>query len=171
MEYAAYLLLIIYSIMTVTILLFLLLQKAEKIFESITHLEVPTSVCKIRLDRFSPNYNFSSRYGFKDVRPLPCYKHIYPFTEEALSNICYFFDFDYADGRNPRDYIMDIAHFWLNWAEIKNPGDLFHYSYDDGAGLIRDTRFNCRVSQLRLDIFQNVIYSICDQPRNLPTIV
>lgn len=142
-----------------------------EVMRRITHLNLPSSVGKIRLDRFSPHFTQSEAFGFSGVRPLPAYQHIYPFTEAVLSRLAYFFDYDYQDGRNPDEYTRPLAAFWHKWRKVKIPGSLTITTFDDGTAEIRDTRFNRRLDQLSLDQYQAAIYKICDKPQSVQRIV
>ncbi len=137
------------------------------VMRRITHLNLPSTVAKIRLDRFSPNFTQSEAFGFTDVRPLSSYAYVYPFAEEVLSRLCYFFEYEYQDGRNPIDYTRKLASFWFKWKKVKIPCTLIYKENDDGSAEIMDTRFNRRVESVPLDKYQFGIYKICDKPRSI----
>lgn len=139
--------------------------------KAITHLEAPASVSRIRLDRFSPNHTKAAQFGFKNVTPLKPYKYLYPFDEESLSNLCYFFDYEYQDERDPNSYVSDTSRFWLEWMQVKNPGELKHFCAPDGTGKILDTRFNRKIDEVPLNRYQNAIYCLCDQPTSFTNIM
>ena len=71
----------------------------------LTHLTPPGVVAQIRLDRFSPNFEASHERGFCQVRPIPAYAHIYPFSLEDCSRLAYHFTYDW---RQPPDTGIDI---------------------------------------------------------------
>lgn len=142
-----------------------------EVMQRITHLNIPSTVGKIRLDRFSPNFTQSEAYGFSQVRPLAAYYHIYPFDEDTLSRLCYFFDYDYQDGRNPHGYTRQLALFWHRWKKVKIPGTLTHETFDDGTSEIRDTRFNRRLDTFTLDKYQTAVYKVCDKPHTITNLM
>ena len=59
----------------------------------------------IRLDRFSPNFVSAKDLGFCNVRPDRSYRLIYDEDETILSDLAYYFECDYVDGRQPLDYV------------------------------------------------------------------
>jgi ribosomal peptide maturation radical SAM protein 1 len=144
-------------------------SKILDILQAITHLPPPDGVGPIRLDRFSPNFNEARKHGFSNLRPLQPYRYIYPFDDEALSNLCYFFDFDYSDGRNPADYVDSIVGFCADWKQ-QPKGTLTHTRLGKTGARIEDTRFNRIAKRVNLDRVQNAAYEFCDVPRHVSLI-
>lgn len=59
------------------------------------HLPPPSGLSRIRLDRFSPNFNAADQIGFTNIRPFPSYSHVYPrLPKDAIEKIAYFYDYD-----------------------------------------------------------------------------
>lgn len=109
----------------------------------LVHLPPPGGCFPVRFDRYSPYFNESRKYGL-DLTPYEFYNHIYPFDEETIRDIAYYFqDKNYA-----AEYAMDmwkwisplnkeIFHWVDVWAEqdgVVNPPELFfieeHKIYD-----------------------------------------
>lgn len=65
--------------------------------KTISHLEPPIGVFRIRYDRFSPYHSNPGKYGVK-LKPYWTYQHCYPLEPEALGNLAYFFE---DDGTGP----------------------------------------------------------------------
>ena len=61
----------------------------------------PAGGGRLRLDRFSPYFDEAEANGLVNVRPSDAYRHVYPFAPAALDRLAYYFDYDYADGRDP----------------------------------------------------------------------
>ncbi|HEY0727168.1 MAG TPA: hypothetical protein VGD38_03800, partial [Pyrinomonadaceae bacterium] len=57
----------------------------------LVHLPPPTDVYPVRFDRYSPYFVKSNEYGL-DLHPLDYYSLIYPFPQEALDNLAYYFN-------------------------------------------------------------------------------
>lgn len=57
----------------------------------LTHLPPPSGVYPVRFDRFSPYFVQAEKYGL-DLRPLDYYSYIYPFDDQSLGNLAYYFD-------------------------------------------------------------------------------
>lgn len=84
---------------------------------ALTHLPPPRRVIRIRLDRFSPNFDQSAARGFANVRPAAAYDTVYPFAETDLRRLAYYFDYDYADGRDPDGYTRDLRRAVEGWRD------------------------------------------------------
>ena len=54
------------------------------------HLPPPSGVFPVRFDRYSPYFVQAAHYGL-DLHPIDYYELIYPFDEEVLSNLAYYF--------------------------------------------------------------------------------
>ena len=141
-----------------------------EILQSVTHFPAPASVAAIRMDRFSPNFEEANSRGFTNLRPMLPYRYIYPFSSEELLRLCYYFDFDYADGRRPNEYTEEIVAFWYTWREATGgKRRLQHFVLADQA-YIKDERFTRRCDRVHLDNIQNSIVIFCDTARTLEQI-
>jgi ribosomal peptide maturation radical SAM protein 1 len=140
-----------------------------QILQSVTHFPVPTSVGAIRMDRFSPNFEEANSRGFTNLRPMLPYRYIYPFSSEELLRLCYYFDFDYADGRRPDEYTQEIVAFWYTWRKATGKRRLQHFVGADQC-YIEDKRFTRRCDRVHLDNIQNTIVIFCDTARTLEQI-
>ena len=56
----------------------------------LSHLPPPTGVYPVRFDRYSPYFVKAQEYGL-DLQPLDYYSLIYPFAEEELAQLAYYF--------------------------------------------------------------------------------
>lgn len=138
--------------------------------EALTHLAPPDAVGQIRLDRFSPNYEGAASLGIENVRPLPAYQYIYPFDDEALARVCYFFEYDYRDGRNPNEYAGALQALWHEWRAAP-PGTLLLHERAGGRAVIEDTRFNRVTDSIALDPVQREVYVCCFEPRTVAAVI
>jgi ribosomal peptide maturation radical SAM protein 1 len=59
------------------------------------HLPPPWAVFRIRIDRFSPYFMQPTHYGLK-LRPKEFYRFVYPFSDETLVDLAYYFDDEHA---------------------------------------------------------------------------
>lgn len=85
----------------------------------LTHLQPPTASSPIRLDRFSPFFMRSQEFGMQRVRPTSAYYYCFPFSRRELKRLAYFFDFDYADGRQPNEYMRPVQAAIGQWWETR----------------------------------------------------
>ncbi|MBI4861023.1 MAG: RiPP maturation radical SAM protein 1 [Candidatus Riflebacteria bacterium] len=89
--------------------------ETEEVFEKyvhdmplLTHLPPPTGVQLLRFDRYSVYFNQQEEYGLK-LLPYDFYRLTYPFQEETLANIAYYF----VDS-NPRSGYFTALTKWIN---------------------------------------------------------
>jgi len=87
------------------------------------HLTAPSVVLQFRMDRFSPYFNDAAQYGLSNVRPYWSYRFAYPgLSETDLADIAYFFEFDYADGRDPRVEAQPLVQAAACWHSAQKRG-------------------------------------------------
>ena len=55
------------------------------------HLPPPWTVFKVRVDRFSPYFTRPDEYGLR-IRPKAFYNFVYPFDDDVLFDLAYYFD-------------------------------------------------------------------------------
>jgi ribosomal peptide maturation radical SAM protein 1 len=73
----------------------------------LVHLPPPSGVYPVRFDRYSPYFVKSDEYGLR-LRPLDYYSLIYPFPEDALGNMAYYF----ADTNTEAEYARAVSK-WI----------------------------------------------------------
>ncbi len=78
---------------------------------SLVHLPPPTGVYPVRFDRFSPYHTQAQQYGLK-LKPYDFYSMVYPFPEQDLENLAYFF----TDQNYDNAYIAATAK-WIGELE------------------------------------------------------
>jgi len=61
------------------------------------HLQPPTDLCRLSIDRFSPYHNAGARYGIRSIAPMPSYASVLPDCADARK-IAYHFVGDYDSG-------------------------------------------------------------------------
>lgn len=71
------------------------------------HLPPPVTVFPVRFDRYSPYFTQAREYGL-DLAPLDFYPMIYPFPQEALDRMAYYF----ADRNLDAPYFLAVAS-WI----------------------------------------------------------
>jgi magnesium-protoporphyrin IX monomethyl ester (oxidative) cyclase len=74
----------------------------------LVHLHPPLGAFPVRFDRFSPYFTHAREYGL-ELRPHDFYRMIYPFAEEEIRELAYFF----VDDNLEAQYITSTAK-WLS---------------------------------------------------------
>ena len=139
----------------------------------LTHLMPPTGCSPIRLDRFSPFHTNPSSFGFERVRPANAYYYVFPLERRELSRLAYFFEFDYADGRDPNSYLNhlreEISKWWSAQSGDSDKPGLDAKPHADGL-LIEDTRSIAMEHRNVLSGIPAQLYLACDTARNISTL-
>lgn len=135
----------------------------------LSHLPPPMTFEGLRLDRFSPNFDGADALGFADVQPLEPYRHIYPIGDKARGRLAYFFEFSYADGREPAAYARPLVAALRDWRRRHRQSDLFSIALDDRL-LIWDFRPGARVPLVELAGIDRSLYLACDQIADVATL-
>jgi len=135
------------------------------IVDQLTHLQTPQGVGRIRLDRFSPNFESAGELGLCNVRPDQSYLHIYDESEADLAQLAYYFEHDYLDRREPGDYAAELEAAVWRWFGPAGRGA--HVYLDRGDDLaVWDFR---PVAKRRLTVLTGLdreVYLLCDRQRS-----
>jgi ribosomal peptide maturation radical SAM protein 1 len=138
----------------------------------LTHLQPPAFCEPVRMDRFSPMFTRREEFRLGRPRPMPAYNYVFPLEDPELERLAYFFEFDYSDGRQPRDYVKDLTREVEDWAILRRLHrpqlDLFQ---GGPVCLINDTR-PCAV--VRTHVLSGVaarIYLLCDASQTAANLV
>lgn len=147
-------------------------QRQAELVPLLTHLQPPASCTPIRLDRFSPFFTKSNELGMQRLRPKPGYYYSYPLGRTELARLAYFFDFDYADGRDPFSYLAPLQTAINEWWTLRPPDEskefprLDAYRSNDGVTL-KDTRPHAVKPRHHLRGLQAELYMQCDAAQSL----
>jgi ribosomal peptide maturation radical SAM protein 1 len=134
--------------------------------DAVSHLTPPCAVARIRLDRFSPYFNDPQAWGLANVRPFSTYSLVYPLPPERIANLAYFFEYDYADGRQPDSYAAKALQAAADWRQNRG-GDLVMETGAKPDLAITDTRPGRPPARYELNGIQSEIYLHCGEARPL----
>jgi magnesium-protoporphyrin IX monomethyl ester (oxidative) cyclase len=115
------------------------------------HLEAPSGVHKIRLDRFSPYFERSDQLGFTDVKPHPFYSAIYDLPPEKVRDLAYMFSGRRVEAPSVSylDALTDAVETWrTRKLESDDPPALVLMTVA-GVTAVKDTR-SCAVQKWRI---------------------
>jgi len=130
------------------------------------HLQPPRYVGAFDLVRFSPYFEDPERHGFSDVAPAPAYRHVYPFEQESLARIAYYFTHRSLPGQDIETYTRPLHEEVLRWRQAHGQSDLF--AADDADGLhIWDERPTAAEPLTTLSGLERELYLACDQVQSL----
>jgi len=83
------------------------------ILNRIAHLEPPSGLSKIWLERFSPYFTRRDQFPISAIRPERSYEFVYPGAVD-LQKVAYFFDYDMADVA-PAEALFDTEDLIIAW--------------------------------------------------------
>jgi len=138
---------------------------------SLVHLAPPLAVGRVRLDRFAPYFDDPAGNGMINVRPNRAFRYVYPFDDQSLRRLAYYYEYDYADGRDPTDYSGPALAAIERWQELKGTVTLRQWDRPDGILIITDTRPLAATFQRRLTGLARELYLYCDTCRSLERLV
>ncbi len=93
------------------------------------HLQPPTDLCRLSVNRFSPYHFAPSRYGIRSLEPMPSYASILPESAE-IEKVAYHFVGDYDSG-----ILADEALFGELEAEVGKWKDCWRSKENDAPML------------------------------------
>jgi ribosomal peptide maturation radical SAM protein 1 len=110
------------------------------------HLQPPSGLCALSIDRFSPYFFAKERYGIRSITPMPSYFSVLP-DEADVTNIAYHFVGDYDSVRNANPAIvMELQKEIDTWkkiwetAEDRQPPMLAAVRFEADRYMILDSR-------------------------------
>lgn len=135
-----------------------------ELMKSLSHLS-PPDIAWVRIDRFSPYYNDSNRFGISNLRPFGSFKYLYPeLNEKQRARIAYFFLGDFEAKDKMVDYAFDVRETVENWNSEHSHSALFHFELN-GQLIVGDYRPNSSQNIHRLTKTQKTLYDACDKIR------
>lgn len=136
----------------------------------LTHLQPPTSAARIRLDRFSPNFDQASEFGFRDVHPVPAYEMVYGLDREIIDDIAYFFSFDDSESRRVKPLTDELRRAVSDWRAVHATSDMWWV--DDGQSLaVWDMRSGAAPTPTTLTGLERELHLACDRCRSAAELV
>jgi hypothetical protein len=134
----------------------------------LTHFMPPNGVYPLRMDRFSPSFSDPGTLGFRDVAPLPSYRHVFRgMPESTLANLAYYFDYRYQTPQEPKRYVGPLLAALRRWKRVHRTSDLFSVELE-GKLLIWDLRPVRRRPLTVLEGIEKELYELCDAAMDLP---
>ncbi len=140
-------------------------QRMADLIPSVLHLHPPMDVSPVLLVRFSPLFEKSREWGLTHVRAHGGYRSVYPFGQEDLNDLAYFFDCDW-EGRDAvsayigplKERVRAWKHFW----EQPQPPSLTYRQLSSLQLAIFDTRPGQRRQQVALRDEAALAYAACE---------
>jgi ribosomal peptide maturation radical SAM protein 1 len=129
----------------------------------LSHLQAPSGIGPVRIDRFAPYYETPEAFGITGLRPLPVFDHLYPFGPETRARIACYFEADHGASLASPGLVARLGQAVDGWRARR--GATLR-GVDDGAALtITDTR-RTRPLRHRLTGADRLICLACDKAQS-----
>lgn len=131
----------------------------------IEHLQPPNGLSRIRLDRFSPNFEQAAELGFTHLRPHPGYGALHAIPAADLGDIAYFFEGEALGAASEEDVgplRSAVAEWRARWTDDAAVPQLTFVRVATGM-LVKDTR---RVAVSELHYLGAPAAAMIDRLRN-----
>jgi ribosomal peptide maturation radical SAM protein 1 len=102
----------------------------------IPHLTPPSSLSRVRIDRFSPYFHRFKDYGWKAIHPLNLYSELHPSVPASLVEAMAY-HFDGEGGVDPAPYERDLHREVARWHEAHTRGDGLYWDRTLGLFHVR----------------------------------
>jgi ribosomal peptide maturation radical SAM protein 1 len=135
---------------------------------ALVHLRPPEVCCKVRFDRFSPYFTESERFELRDRHTHAAYAYVYPFEEETLSKLAYYFEYDFDGKQEIDEYAKPAIDLITAWQKGGGTAVLDAHVLPGELSII-DTRFGEK-REYRLTGFERELYLHCDESRSFGSI-
>ena len=107
--------------------------------ETLHHLEPPVAAIVLNLDRFSPYFKAPEQYGLNPVYPAKPYRYVYPFAEDSLMRLAYFYDSDFFMGKGDSAAFKTLKGVVARWGKAYSRSHLVSIPRQNSL-IILDTR-------------------------------
>jgi ribosomal peptide maturation radical SAM protein 1 len=140
------------------------------------HLPPPVGAPMVRFDRYSPYFVRAKEYGL-DLHPKDFYQMIYPFSDEVLSNLAYFFmDLNFTGeyfkaAARWIDKIQAVVDLWqARWSGRDGAlHPMLYFKQNGGSTVIYDSRSG-EAMEYQIGSSTQVVLDLLSQPKKLTDI-
>ena len=138
-------------------------EETLALIPKIAHLQAPSGIGPVRIDRFAPYYETPEAFGITGLRPLPVFDHLYPFEADIRARIACYFDAEHGASLASPKLVARLGQAVDTWRAQR--GATLRVS-DDGRTLtVTDTRRG-RALRHRLGGADRLIYLACDKAQS-----
>ena len=144
----------------------------------LVHLAPPQADGRVRIDRFSPYFESPAAFGLSPPRPIRAYRHVFPFGDEDLAGLAYYFASEgtqtttgNTQASGAPAYVQPTLAALENWRGLAGTVTLRGHDHSEGLLVLFDTRPIASSFEYRLRGWARILYGYCDTARRLPQIV
>jgi ribosomal peptide maturation radical SAM protein 1 len=137
--------------------------RMAELVPGLTHLEPPTALSGLALERFSPYHDRAREFGLEILGPSAWYEYVYEADEATRTDLAYCFDYRHLDGRKPEDYVAPLRAVIDGWRTAWAPGQrLLHYRRGPGFLVVHDRRPGLERADYSFEEREARLYLACE---------
>lgn len=152
-------------------------RRMALIIPTLSHLKPPGHFGPVKLQRFSVLFNQRRNWGIRDVVAAKMYTFLYPFEQQDLDEIAYYFNCEF-DGKDEipayTELLKGEVETWQNvWKDPEPPLLAFKREGEKGSGeriTIYDGRSCATDLELQLNEEMSAIYLSCDKQQRFESL-
>ncbi len=148
-------------------------RRMSMLIPLIVHLYPPMDLSPALLVRFSPLFENSQQWGLRNIRAHSAYQCIYPFDQEDLDQLAYFFEYEAEGKEHTSSYISPLkkqVKAWKQYWEDNTPPLLTYEQLSEEKIIIHDNR-PCQIENIvELEGIKAVAYLACDAKRKFDSL-
>ncbi len=148
-------------------------ERMADLIPSLLHLHPPMDASPVLLVRFSPLLEQARQSGPSDVKAHAGYRSVYPFEQQELDSLAYFFDSKGQGGETISSYIAPLkerVHTWKCFWGQRQPPSLTYRQLSSRQLLLIDTRPGQR-QQVELKDETALAYAACESAQSFESLV
>ncbi len=138
-------------------------EQVRQYVDALGHLPPAMGWGPLRLDRFSPYYDFPDQYGIRILSALEPYRYLFPIPEPELSKLAYFFEYTFEGKEKVMTWFEPIRQQLEFWKENHQHARLELEEVSPELAVVHDTRPNRYHSSYRFPALEKSILEFCDQ--------
>ncbi|MBL3562442.1 RiPP maturation radical SAM C-methyltransferase [Rhodovulum sulfidophilum] len=134
------------------------------ILPKIAHLQAPSGIGPVRIDRFAPYFETPEAFGIRSLRPLRVFDHLYPVADDVKARIACYFDAEHGASLASPELVARLGRAVEAWrgqtrAELRVA--------DEAGRMILTDKRRGRPMRHTLTGADRLIYLACDKARSI----
>jgi ribosomal peptide maturation radical SAM protein 1 len=142
------------------------LDDLARVVQAIHHLQPPSSAPVLYMERFAPYQMTPQEWGLEPIRPAAAYHHCYPFPEESLRKIAFFWECDFFKSKEQGTAHRRLQGLVSGWNGVYGKSHLVMVPRKKSL-LLLDTRACATQFTRRLTGLHRKVYEYCSEIRGL----
>jgi ribosomal peptide maturation radical SAM protein 1 len=130
--------------------------------QSLHHLQPPEGSAVLYLEKYSPYHMSPEEWGLEPIRPAKGYAHVYPFDDEALTHMAFFFEAEFFSGKQGSLAYAKLRAAVDHWRIVYGKSHLISAPRRNALEIL-DTRPAAKRFRHRLSGLKRKLFEYCNQ--------